>query len=110
MTLRKLPRISFTYYDIALIILLPLVLLYIIELMHRGSNIDVFEWITSYTNEFIVNYLLYFSVINIFFIYYRRIYTIAFSIICSVLVITAFISQVKEKFRGEPLIPWDLKL
>ena len=96
--------------NFSLIIFLPCILMIGVEIIHRGSFLLYIDWVEKYKNEAILNYILYFGVVNTFFIINRRFYLICFSIVSTLLIFIVFISYIKESYRGEPLIPWDFML
>jgi phosphoglycerol transferase MdoB-like AlkP superfamily enzyme len=96
--------------DLFFVFLLPLVALLISESFFRGGLLDAFRWVGKEFNAFLLNYLLYFAFINLFYFLNRRFYVFVAFIMAGILVIGSFISRVKTIFRGEPLLPWDLFL
>lgn len=96
--------------DLFFVFLLPLVALLISEAFFRGGLLDAFRWVGKEPNAFLLNYLLYFAFINLFYFLNRRIFVFLAFIMAGILVIGSFISRVKTIFRGEPLLPWDLLL
>ena len=97
-------------FNIKLLILLPFGVLFATEMIQRGSIIGVLTWFISYPNQFIVSYAIFFGLINLFYILPRKIYIFFSTLLLSLFSIAALISRQKLLLRGEPLLPWDLKL
>lgn len=103
MTGRKL------YLYILKFILLPLALLFIMELVQRGSISSVLEWPFLQPAEFFVSYLLVWSFLVILLALTNRI-KLSFFVLLAISLLFALISNTKQKFLGEPLLPWDFVL
>lgn len=90
--------------------LLPLLSLAIVETISRGGFVPFYKWIIDYKGEFFINYLILFSLVNLFAVCYWKLYISLFAISTCVLSCLAYVSRVKNDIRGEPLLPWDFKL
>jgi len=97
-------------FNLKLLILLPFGALFATELIQRGSITGVLDWFISYPNQFIVSYAIFFGLINLFYILPRKIYIFFSTLLLALFSIAALISRQKLLLRGEPLLPWDLKL
>jgi phosphoglycerol transferase MdoB-like AlkP superfamily enzyme len=82
----------------------------ICESIYRESVFQAFKWSFNNLNEFFANYFLLFCIINIFYIFNRKIYLLMSVLLLSVLSIFSFVSKSKMELRGEPIVPWDLYL
>lgn len=96
--------------NIGLLVLLPFMNLFSLEVIHREGIINTLNWIRDYLNQFIIAYAILFGLINIFYILPRRIYMTAGFLFLSIFSIAALVSREKLLLRGEPLLPWDFKL
>lgn len=108
--MKKEDRKIMIILDFSLLLFLPIITLFIIELISREGIYNLFVWINDNINEFILSYLLCFSLINIFFIINRKFHLIYWTLLTLTLSLLTFISNIKVKYRGEPINPWDLKL
>jgi len=97
-------------FNIKLLILLPFCALFATELIQRESIIGVLDWFISYPNQFIVNYAIFFGLINLFYILPRRVYIACSTLLLCLFSVAALVSSQKLMLRGEPLLPWDLRL
>lgn len=95
--------------DLLILIILPFILVVITEFVHRGSFVSAIKWVQENRNEFLVSYLIATCLIMFIASLTKRINQ-AFFMILSVSVVFSLISSVKFKFRGEPLLPWDIIL
>lgn len=93
MTGRKL------YLYILKFILLPLALLFITELVQRGSISSVLEWPFLQPAEFFVSYLLVWSFLVILLALTNRI-KLSFFVLLAISLLFALISNTKQKFLG----------
>ncbi|XEC93689.1 LTA synthase family protein [Paenibacillus tarimensis] len=91
------------------LILLPFLCLGMTELVHRASISSFIIWMIKHPGEWIAGYLLMFGLLMILTLLLKQIYW-AFAALNLITVTIASVSRVKLKFRGEPLLPWDLKL
>lgn len=96
--------------NLSFITFLPLLMLFALETTFRGSVLSTFSWIYHYPKQFLLSYVLIFSLTNIFYILQRKIYLIIGVLFLCFFSIIGFISRQKLIFRGEPLLPSDLIL
>ncbi|UWG95604.1 sulfatase-like hydrolase/transferase [Dehalobacter sp. DCM] len=89
---------------------IPLFILVLYELIYRGSFLAILEWLYYQPVEFILNYALIFGLINLFYIFPRRIYLTIGMLIFGFFSFVGLVCREKLLLRGEPLLPWDLSL
>ncbi|AYB41924.1 LTA synthase family protein [Paenibacillus lautus] len=92
------------------IILFPLIVLIIVESIFLNGFSSFFHWLLHKPLNFFYEYLLVFSITNLFFFANKKIYRIISITIVCLLTILAFSSQIKFKYRGEIIKPSDLLL
>ncbi|HHV72788.1 MAG TPA: LTA synthase family protein [Clostridia bacterium] len=95
--------------EIIALVIFPIILVLITEFVHRGSLISAFQWVGQHKNEFFASYLIAISLITFIAAVTKKVNRAFFVILC-VSIIFSLISGVKIKFRGEPLLPWDIIL
>ncbi|MBJ6360350.1 sulfatase-like hydrolase/transferase [Paenibacillus sp. GCM10012307] len=91
------------------LLLLPFLTMTITEVAHRSSFTSFFAWLVLHPGQWASGYLLVFGIMLILLLLLKRIYW-AFIVLTLASVSIATISRMKMKYRGEPLLPWDLKL
>ncbi|MGI6587225.1 MAG: LTA synthase family protein [Peptococcia bacterium] len=91
------------------LIIVPLVLLFITELVQRASLFSVLSWPFLHPPEFIVSFMLVFCFLSIFLALTNNL-RISFFVVLTISALFALISNIKQKFLGEPLLPWDFVL
>ena len=100
-----------TIINVGLLFLLPLFILIAFETVYRGGDLSSTKyWVTYHTNQFFVNYVLMFGIVNTFYFLRRKAYlgvNLALLIFFSLI---SFVSYIKVTLRGEPLLPWDIFL
>lgn len=96
--------------ELIMIFLLPLLLTVLVESIHSGSFHDFLSWRKEHSNEFLVAYMLSFGVLNVFYLFGQKIYYVITILVGTTLMILDYISQIKWAYRGEDLLPVDLKL
>ena len=96
--------------NLGLITCLPLLMLFALETVYRGTFLSTLSWITHYPKQFLISYVLMFGFINLFYIFQRRIYITIGILFISFFSLIGLISRQKLILRGEPLLPWDLIL
>ncbi len=97
-------------YSVVLLLLIPFIILVSLELFYTGNIHSVTAWILNYSKEFILSYIVTFALVNIFYIFPRKIYLIISSIMLTLFSIFGFISRQKLINKGSPLVPSDLLL
>ena len=109
---QKIPNFKspFTRLNLGLLTCLPLLMVFALESVYRGSFFSPLFWIIQYPKQFLLSYLMMFSFINLFYILQRRIYLTIGVLFLSFFSIIGLISRQKLILRGEPLLPWDLIL
>ena len=90
-------------------VILPLALLLITELVQRGSILSVLKWPFFQPAEFLAGYLLAWSFLAILLALTNRL-KLSFFVLTAISLLFALISNTKQQFRGEPLLPWDFVL
>jgi len=96
------------FLNIKLMVLLPLIVLCSYEFFYRG--VDLFVWMVLHPNQFILTYAIVFGLINIFYVFPRKIYISFGIVILSFFTFVGVVCRQKLLLRGEPLVPWDLYL
>jgi len=96
--------------ELLMVLFLPLLLTVVLESVHTGSVTDFLDWRGEHANEFIVAYFLSFGIVNLFYILGQKIYYLIFLLTSVLLTVLAYISRIKSAYRGEDLLPVDLKL
>lgn len=91
-------------------ILVPLFATLMTERIWRMDFHQVFNWALSNSGEFLINYLLIFGLINTFYYFHKKAYVGISFLIILISFIGSLINRIKMQFRGEPLLPQDLKL
>ncbi|MDB5054878.1 MAG: Arylsulfatase [Bacilli bacterium] len=91
------------------LLVLPLLLLGYFEYLCRGNASNTVGWIRGNILIFILNYLLVLALLLLFAAIAGRTW-MAYTALSAVLVVIGFISGVKMKFLGVPLMPWDIVL
>ncbi|UCZ54926.1 LTA synthase family protein [Bacillus shivajii] len=93
-----------------LIFLIPLLSLLVIETIHRSSILELGGWLLNEPRVAFINYLLYFSLFNVFYLGKQKHYVwFSYGFILAISIL-AFISYVKVMYRSVPLHPSDFKL
>ncbi|HHY05792.1 MAG TPA: sulfatase-like hydrolase/transferase [Clostridia bacterium] len=90
-------------------IILPLVLLFLTELVQRASLFSVLTWPVLHLPEFLVSFMLVFCFLSIIWALTNNL-RLSFFVVLIVSLLFALISNIKQKFLGEPLLPWDFVL
>lgn len=90
-------------------ILLPLALLFITESVQRGSIFSALTWPVLQPAQFLAGYLLVTSLLALLLSITNRL-KLSFFVLLSISLLFALISNTKQKFLGEPLLPWDFVL
>jgi phosphoglycerol transferase MdoB-like AlkP superfamily enzyme len=90
-------------------VILPLALLLLTELVQRGSILSVLKWPIFQPAEFLAGYLLAWSFWAILLALTNR-FKLSLFVLLAISVLFALISNTKQKFLGEPLLPWDFVL
>lgn len=88
---------------------LPLLTLAMTEMTQRSSLSSFTIWLWQYPGQWIAGYLLLLGGLLLLLLLLRQVYW-AFIVLNAVSVGIATVSQMKLKYRGEPLLPWDFKL
>jgi phosphoglycerol transferase MdoB-like AlkP superfamily enzyme len=96
--------------NITLLTLIPLITLFLLELIYRGSINLTLSWIYYFPNQFLISYAILFGLINTLYILPRKIYGAFGILIAALFSIAGFINHQKLVIRGEPLLPWDFRL
>lgn len=96
--------------SITLLLLIPLIVLTSLEVFSTGNIFCIATWLINHPREFILNYIIMFAVMNIFYILPRRLYLAISSIIFALFSILGFISHEKQIIKGSPIVPSDLFL
>lgn len=107
--LASVKRVIKNRCDLLAFTIFPFILVLVTEFIHRGSLISAVKWVQDNKNEFFISYLIAVCVI-IFFATITKKINLSFFIILSISLIFSLISSIKIKFRGEPLLPWDIIL
>ncbi|MGI5900846.1 MAG: LTA synthase family protein [Desulfitobacteriia bacterium] len=97
-------------FNTAVLTLLPFIILTSYELIYRGSISETLQWLILNSNQFILTYALIFGLINLFYILPRRIYLAIGGVFLSLFSLAGYFCRQKLLLRGEPILPWDLKL
>ncbi len=97
-------------FNLSLITCVPLLMLFVLEIVYRGNFSSTVSWLINYPKQFFVSYGLMFGFINLFYIFNRKIYITISILFLSFFSIIGLISRQKLILRGEPLLPWDLIL
>jgi phosphoglycerol transferase MdoB-like AlkP superfamily enzyme len=92
------------------ILIQAILVLLLIEAVHRGSIIETFSWVNEKTRAFAYNLLIIYLLFLGLRILKIRLYLIVSLILTSLLTLLSFASHVKQSIRGEPLLPTDLLL
>ncbi|MBD2845082.1 sulfatase-like hydrolase/transferase [Paenibacillus sp. IB182496] len=106
---RRFPRLAVLLGTVLPLLVLPLVTLGMTEVVHRASFSGFFIWLYQHPGEWLAGYLLLLGLLLALTLLLRRVYW-AFAVLNLLAVTVASISRIKLKYRGEPLLPWDLKL
>ncbi|WP_270171140.1 sulfatase-like hydrolase/transferase [Paenibacillus sp. SYP-B4298] len=88
---------------------LPFLTLAMTEMTQRSSLSSFAVWLGQYPAQWFSGYLLLLAVMLILLLVVKRIYW-AFILLNTASIGVATVSQMKLKYRGEPLLPWDFKL
>ena len=88
---------------------MPLVLLFLTELVQRASLFSVLTWPVLHLPEFLVSFMLVFCFLSIIWALTNNL-RLSFFVVLIVSLLFALISNIKQKFLGEPLLPWDFVL
>src|ERR1700730_17984912 len=88
---------------------LSLLLLVYFEYLCRESAENTISWILSSPLLFILNFILVFALLLLFAAISGRTW-VGYTILSVVLAVIGFISGVKMKYLGVPLLPWDVVL
>jgi phosphoglycerol transferase MdoB-like AlkP superfamily enzyme len=99
----KVPNLCF-------IVIIPLLALIAMEVFSEGSFLSFYSWVLDFPKKFVLSYILMFGVVNIFYIFPRKVYLVISSIIVGVFSILGYISHQKLLLKGSPLIPTDFAL
>jgi phosphoglycerol transferase MdoB-like AlkP superfamily enzyme len=91
------------------LVILPCLLILVTELIQRESIFAVLKWVGVHTKEFFVCYMFVASILS-FAVAFIRKSRVVFFLLLSLFSIASLISNIKQKFRGEPLLPWDFTL
>src|ERR1700730_11922192 len=91
------------------LLILPLLLVLYFEYLARDSVHAMFTWIWEHPMPFKLNYLIVSALLLLFISICGRT-SIAFLALSSIMAIIGFVSGVKLKFLGVPLMPWDVLL
>lgn len=93
------------------VILIPFLVMNFVEWMHRGGILEAFLWMWGHPAETLFNYLILFALFNILLIFSQgKIYFVLSSLLCAMLSMLAYVSNVKNNIRGEPLSILDFNL
>jgi len=90
-------------------VILPLVLVLSTELVERGSFVSALNWPFLYPAEFFVSCLLVLGLLSIFMAVTNN-QEISFFVVLTISLLFALVSNTKQKFLGEPLLPYDFIL
>lgn len=90
-------------------LVLSLLLLYYFEFLCRSSASDTVNWMIAYPLPFLLNFLLVFTLLLLFAAIAGRTW-IAYMALSAIMAIIGFVSGVKMKLLGVPLMPWDVVL
>lgn len=90
---------------------MPLLLFFLITYIYIGNINKGIAWIRLHPREAIANYLIAFSIINVWLIFARtKIYLLLTSLIGFLLITIVCISRIKSNLRGEPFSILDFRL
>ena len=90
-------------------VILPLAVLFFTELVQRGNILSVLKWPIFQPAEFLTGCLLVSSFLAILVAITNR-FKPSFFVLLAISLLFAFISNTKQKFLGEPILPWDFVL
>ncbi|WCF07870.1 LTA synthase family protein [Paenibacillus thiaminolyticus] len=93
-----------------LFFVMPLAVLLIVESIQRGDISDALSWCVTNPIEFTLNYLIFFSLINMFSFFSTKLYLVVSISLTALLSVISKISGIKSTLRGEPLFPSDIML
>lgn len=103
-------KLNIAQISLLAVFILPLVVLFLVELISFGSIGTTLKWLSSKFYLFIGNYLILVSLFTCFLFINRYVYLIIGFISTSFMLLCAAISNIKNEIRGEPLYPWDYLL
>lgn len=89
---------------------LPLLILFSLEMIYRGSFSGAAVWFIHHPAHFVINYGVVFGLVNLFYILPRRLYLTLSAFLLAIFAGVGLVSRQKLLLRGEPLLPWDLQL
>ncbi len=96
--------------DLPAVFILPLIFLVIVSYTGNGDISETLKWIGGRRREFFLSYLLSFSIVNMFYIFNKKMYASFFFLLTFMFSLASFINRIKCDYRGEPLMPSDLGL
>ncbi|MDP4091789.1 MAG: sulfatase-like hydrolase/transferase [Bacillota bacterium] len=96
--------------NLAAILILPLLFSLAAVFISNAGFVSTLKWVYHNKKPFILTYFLSFGIVNLFYIFKKKIYITLFFVVSAVFTIAAYISKVKYMYRGEPLMPSDLNL
>jgi phosphoglycerol transferase MdoB-like AlkP superfamily enzyme len=91
------------------LLVLALLLLLYFEYLARDSMKAVFRWSWEQTSPFRLNYLIVAAFLLLFIAIFGRTW-IGYMVLAGIMTIVGFVTGVKLKFLGVPLMPWDVLL
>jgi phosphoglycerol transferase MdoB-like AlkP superfamily enzyme len=91
------------------LLILPLLLIFYFEYLARDSVNAMLTWSWEQPMPFKLNYLIVFALLLLFLSICGRTW-MAYMALSSIMAIIGFVSGVKLKFLGVPLMPWDVLL
>lgn len=103
-------KFSKNVFNYLFAIIVPMFAMLMTERIWRMDFQQVFDWALNNKGEFFLNYLLLFGLVNAFFVLHKKAYIGISFIILFISFIGSLINRIKFQFRGEPLLPQDLKL
>ncbi|QFK72904.1 sulfatase-like hydrolase/transferase [Pradoshia sp. D12] len=97
---------------ICFVFLLPLALMIVCEtLVRKDLNLYTLgQFFDLKTKAFLLNYLIYFSVINLFYILPRKLYYITSLVISGLFILFTIANQMKLELRNSPIMLSDISL
>ena len=96
--------------NFSFLVVIPVMMLVLFESVFRGNVGDLFTWVKDSPYHALINYLLFFGLINIFYWLPRKVYLSVAGFFLLFFPVVGIISSYKIERRGEPLLPWDLAL
>lgn len=80
-----------------------------IEAMQREDIVNVFDWISLYNAEFIINYIIALALYMLIFSVFNSI-SVSTAVYTTLLTMFSTINLYKSFLLGEPFYPWDISL